>query len=248
MAGLLRHTMLYPISMFCCGCSIQVGVNIIMACHLAACCLYVFSVSSNVIFHVPLLASAWTVQSQLFYAGFCLLGIPVIAGAIAGVLNHIEVNVRLYLYYLMACFLLNAGTMVYMCLVQDACESIGTFVDLMSSNFGEAFLCGIFRIVSYFAAAAGISTEVYCLWVVWSLCESMRDGKGCPELATLMPMKDSIVMKAKRIQEEAHAGFIGFSKAGLPGAHASPYGSVSADGDGSLFGGFNHETEYLSRP
>lgn len=229
--------MLYPLSMFCCGCSIRVGTSIILLCHLVMCILYVISVCSNVIFHTPMLMSAWTVQNQLLYAGFSLLGIPLVVGGLFGVYQRIEVNVRIYLYYLMACFVLNSSGLVYMCVIQDACTTIGSFVNLMSASFGEAFLCGAFRIVSYFVAAGSIATEVYCLWVVWSLCEDMSDGKQCPELSSLLPLKESVVMKAKHLQEKAQVGFTGFRHADLPGPYPNPYGAISTENEGSqIFG------------
>lgn len=236
--------MLYPLPMFCCGCSIPVGVYVILMCHLVVSLLYVVSVSSNVIFHVPLLMSAWSVQSQLVYAGFCLLGIPLIVSALFGVWYRIEVTVRLYLYYFMACFLVNSSGLVYICLIQDACASIGSFVTLMSANFGEAFLCGAFRIISYFAAAGGIATQVYCLWIIWSMCQDMRAGQNFPELQSLLPHKESIVMRAKHIQKQAQADFIGFKHSDTPGPYPCAYGAISTENyESSLFGSVNTEME-----
>merc|ERR1719203_885688 len=166
--------MLYPLTMFCCGCTIPVGASCIVFSHLALSILYVVSICSNVIFHTPLFASAWSIHMQLLYVAFCLVGIPIMCGALWGVYKRIETNVRVYLYYLGLCFLVDVCGMVYFCLIQDPCSMVGNFIDMTVENFGEAFLCGVFRILSYIVVAVAVVVEAYCLWVIWSLCEDVH--------------------------------------------------------------------------
>jgi len=239
--------MIYPLTMFCCGCSVPVGATTILVFHLAAALFYMVCVCSNLIFHSPVFFSTWTAHAQLMYAAFTLLGLPIILSGLWGVYERVEVNIRLYLFYLMACFVVDASALVYFCLVDDVCDTVGSFVNLMASSFGEAFLCGAFRIFSYFMCATGIAVEVYCLWVIWSFCEDVHDGKNGPELWQLIPSKDGIIQKSKRPADGPYADIVGFAHTRLPG----PYGGVTVgedDGsDGRLFGGNNHDSEYPPR-
>jgi len=233
--------------MFCCGCSVPVGAAIILVFHLAACCFYLACVCSNLIFHAPTFFSTWTVHAQLLYLAFSMVGIPIIASGLWGVMQRVEVNIRLYLYYLMTCFILDACALVYFFLVDDVCAAVGSFVNLMANSFGEAFLCGTFRTVSYFLCAGGIAVEVYCLWVIWSMCEDVHEGKNGPELWQLIPTKDGIIQKSRKPQEGPYDDIVGFAHMSLPGPHPSPYGAIDPESDTGLFGGTNHETEYPPR-
>lgn len=237
--------MLYPLTMFCCGCSVPVGAMTVLVFHLAACFFFIGCVCSNLVLLSPTFFSTWTAHAQLFYLGFSMMGIPIILSGIWGVTSRIEVNIRLYLYYLMACFVLDAGALVYFCLVDDVCDTVGSFVNLMANSFGEAFLCGTFRIFSYFLCAGGIAVEVYCLWVIWSMCEDVHDGKNGPELWQLIPSRDNVIQKNKRAQDGPYADIVGFAHSPLPGPHPLPYGAIDPEREnGGLFGGTNHETAY----
>mmetsp|Transcript_132373 Transcript_132373/g.423616 ORF Transcript_132373/g.423616 Transcript_132373/m.423616 type:complete len:240 (+) Transcript_132373:93-812(+) len=234
--------MAYPLTMFCCGCSVPAGTTIILLFHLVACFGILASVCSNLIFHNPVFASTWSVQAQFLYMGFALMGIPIIVSALWGVANQVETNIRVYLYYLMCSFLENAVALVYFCLVEDVCRLAGTLVEVGTSNFGEAFLCGTFRTVSYFTVATGIAVEVYCLWVIWSFCEDVHDGKNGLELWQLIPSKDDMIQRSKSNKEGPYADIVGFAHTGLPG----PYGTVSTDA-ATIFGGGYHDTAYPPR-
>jgi len=243
--------MLYPLSMFCCGCPVNVGVSLILFFHLAACVFYVGSACSNLIFHNPFFSSSWSYNSQLLYTAFCLIGIPTIAAAAWGVASRIEINLRIYLSYLAISFLVDLGAMVYLCLIEDPCETVRSIVTSMTNGpaqwAGEAFLCGAFRIASYVLMTGAVLVEVYCLWVVWSFCEDVHGGKNGPELSGLIPVKDSIVEKTKRPQEGPYAGIVGFAHSKVPGPYPSPYGSISTagmPGQPTIFGGTVHETSY----
>eukprot|EP00932_Pfiesteria_piscicida_P007050 SRR837773.17037.p1 GENE.SRR837773.17037~~SRR837773.17037.p1 ORF type:complete len:183 (-),score=21.78 SRR837773.17037:40-588(-) len=176
------------------------------------------------------------------YAAWCLMGLPVIGGALFGIAHRVETNIRLYLYYLMLCFVMDVVLMVHAVLSEDVCRVAGTLVEVGASNFGEAFLCGTFRTISYVAVAAGVATEVYCLWVVWSFCEDLRDGKSGPELWELLPARDDIIQKTKKAQEGPYGDIVGFAHSQVPG----PYGTVG-ENTSTLFGGGYHDTAYPPR-
>eukprot|EP00419_Tripos_fusus_P006829 CAMPEP_0172679764 /NCGR_PEP_ID=MMETSP1074-20121228/16297_1 /TAXON_ID=2916 /ORGANISM="Ceratium fusus, Strain PA161109" /LENGTH=213 /DNA_ID=CAMNT_0013497993 /DNA_START=68 /DNA_END=705 /DNA_ORIENTATION=- len=213
--------MLYPLSMFCCGCSVPIGVGIILVCHLVACCFYVASACSNLIFHVPLFTSAWSGQMQLLYTAFSLVGIPTIFVAMWGLIMRVEANIRLYLFYLAFSVFVDMMAMVFYTLVRDPCDTLAGILLSMkqgsgSARSGEAFMCGTFRIVSYLSVSAMVLVEVYCIWVVWSLCEDVHSGKNGPELSELMPSKNAVVQKVKRVPEGPYDDIAGFAHSKVP--------------------------------
>mmetsp|Transcript_93419 Transcript_93419/g.241496 ORF Transcript_93419/g.241496 Transcript_93419/m.241496 type:complete len:244 (-) Transcript_93419:81-812(-) len=240
--------MLRPLTMFCCGCSVPIGVGTILLFHLVSNCAFIFSACSNLIFHNPVFASSWTVPLQLLYTAFSLVGLPVIGLAAFGLVNRIEINIRLYLYYFLVCFLIDSSALAYWLATEEPCTFASHTGGLINPAFGEAWLCGLFRITSYIVVAAAVLVEVYCLWVVWSFCEDVHTGMNGPELSELIPGKDAITMRNKVRQDGPHADIIGFHNSKLPGPYPSPYGTISTAADqNTLFGGDHHETEYPPR-
>jgi len=243
--------MLYPVSMFCCGCSVPAGTGVILICHLAFSILFITCASSNIIAGVPTLAANWSPPAQLAYTGFCLMGIPIILAGIYGVVARVESNIRMYFYYLTMCFVVNVVMTIYWCLVENPCTSEAGVVKALSSNFGEAFLCGTMQIVSYGVVTAVVMTEVYCMWVVWSFCEDVHQGRNGPELSELIPGKDAEKITKKFIHQQAgpEAGIVGFATTKLPGPYPNPYGAISTSGEGTtIFGGSQHDTSYPPAP
>mmetsp|Transcript_45739 Transcript_45739/g.102832 ORF Transcript_45739/g.102832 Transcript_45739/m.102832 type:complete len:253 (-) Transcript_45739:42-800(-) len=247
--------MLHPLSVFCCGCSVRFGAGAILLCHLAVCVFYVASACSTIIFHSPFFSSSWSYHAQLLYTAFSLIGLPTIAAAIWGVVERIEANIRLYLLYLVLSFLVDLVAMVYLCLVEDPCTSLKTMAASIASSSGsnwagEAFVCGTFRIASYVGITVAVLIEVYCLWVIWSVCEDVHGGRNGPELSGLMPTKESVIQKSRRPPDGPYDSIVGFAHTKLPGAYPSPYGAISTSGmpgQSSIFGGSAHETDYPPR-
>mmetsp|Transcript_79705 Transcript_79705/g.161479 ORF Transcript_79705/g.161479 Transcript_79705/m.161479 type:complete len:244 (+) Transcript_79705:155-886(+) len=235
--------MLYPLNMFCCGCSLSWGVGCILFFHLLALLFFIVCTCSNIIGRTPLLFSSWSGQAQLVATGFCLIGVPIILSAAWGLYQRIEINVRIYLSYLLLSFVVDAIALIYSLLCQDICVAAGHLTNALEANFGDAFLCGAFRTASYFVVAAVLLVEMYCLWIVWSACEDAHEGKSGPELSDLIPGKDPIIMKRKMIEEGPVGGIVGLSKSKLPGPYPSPYGAITSQGS-TIFGGSTHETNY----
>mmetsp|Transcript_89885 Transcript_89885/g.238801 ORF Transcript_89885/g.238801 Transcript_89885/m.238801 type:complete len:259 (-) Transcript_89885:74-850(-) len=252
----MMGTVLSPTSMFCCGCPVRFGVGSITLGHLVLCCFYVVSACCNLIFKDPFFSSSWSPLWQVIYAAFCLVGIPVTIMAFWGVLNHREVNLRIYLFYLACSCVVNLAFLIYICLIEDACNSVRFFMDSLSGDgrrqdipSGQAFACGVFRIASYLFVAIVVAVELYCLYVVWSMCEDVHSGRGGPEFAELIKAKDleGFSQKRRRPAESPYASVVGFERGKAPGAYPSVYGTLFASDRGSIFGGRNHETSYPPR-
>lgn len=226
-AGLFG-AMLYPLNGFCCGCSVPTGVGIILLFHLAECVLYIISACSTLIFHQSFpLTAEWTFASQMFYTGWCLVGVPIILAATFGVFQRIEANVRLYLFYLIACFLLDIIWVGYYTTVADPChQAMGDIIGAATEQFGHSFFCGALQIASYFFLGVVILLHVYCLWVVWSFCEDVHLGGNGPNLSELLPNRDYEIKTVRHMGDGPKKEIIGFAHTKLPGSYPSPYGAT----------------------
>jgi len=250
--------MLYPATMFCCGCPVSYGVFCILFFHLLACCLYVGGVVSSIIFHVPSVGSTWPIPLQFCLVALYLCGIPVVLCAAYGVMKRIEAPVRIYLYYLFLCFVVNCVLIIAYFLIKDACNDVDpekNVVNVFAETVGAAFLCGVLRIGAWLAAAGIIAMEVYCLFAVWSFCEDVHCGKTGPCLSELEYDKET-KMKMKYYEhrgdrEGPYAGIVGLAHSRVPGPYPEAYGAVSTIGmplQGTIFHGTKHETNYPPPP
>jgi hypothetical protein len=190
------------------------------------------------------LISAWSTPAQLVYTGFCLIGVPITLAGLWGVWTRIEANLRIYFYYLTLCFVMSTVMVAYWCLFQALCDSTGVVVTMLSNSFGEAFICGAVSIASYAAVAVVVIIEVYCLWIVWSMCEDVHLGKNGPELSQLIG-KNVTAFHMHKQAGGPEAGIVGFASYKVPGAYPNPYGALTTTGEGrTIFGGTQHETSY----
>jgi len=137
-----------------------------------------------------------------------------------------DVAVRMYLVYLLFTFVLDTLLLVYLILWKDNCSIAG---DLNTTAlFGRAFVCGFLRILSYLFVSVAITVEVYCLFIVWSLCEDVHEGASGPGLWELIEGKEEAFEKKheemRGEREGPYANIPGLAYyANLPGAYPSPY-------------------------
>eukprot|EP00928_Gymnodinium_smaydae_P063988 TRINITY_DN47434_c0_g1_i1.p1 TRINITY_DN47434_c0_g1~~TRINITY_DN47434_c0_g1_i1.p1 ORF type:complete len:247 (+),score=37.00 TRINITY_DN47434_c0_g1_i1:94-834(+) len=242
--------MLSPLTMFCCGCQVKTGAYAVMFLHLAWCASVVFAAVMNVAFRTPTFAAAWTLPGQMFHAGFALVGVALISSGIFGLMSRSEVNVRLYLYYMLVASVIWAIDLVRILLLKDQCTSDGQGAsDIFRSfadTFGEAFLCGTFQIACYFLVSILAWLQVYCLWTVWTVCEELREGHLAPELAELLPSKADLIQKVRMSGDGPYTDIVGLAHARVPGPYPSPngYDAISTTGmpaQPTIFGGSRHD-------
>lgn len=243
--------MLYPLQMFCCGCSIGTGSYFVLYSHLLFCVGLLSLISADLIFRSKnTLISGTSEDEMLWHAGWCMIGIPIIVSGIWGIAGKSEQNIRLYLYYLLACFVVNFVILSRTFLLEDFCNNgKATTMTAMQANFGEAFMCGVFLIFSYFFVAASLLVQAYCLWLIWSLAEDIKHGSLGPELHELLPSRDGFVKRTKRDYAET-GDIVGLAHAKLPGPYPptntgyDSINSVGMPGQAKIFGGNNHEVNY----
>eukprot|EP00927_Polykrikos_kofoidii_P055314 TRINITY_DN49583_c0_g1_i1.p1 TRINITY_DN49583_c0_g1~~TRINITY_DN49583_c0_g1_i1.p1 ORF type:complete len:251 (+),score=31.54 TRINITY_DN49583_c0_g1_i1:112-864(+) len=245
--------MLFPLTMFCCGCRVITGVWIILACHLALCSLCVVFTVCNLILDIPTMTAAQSPVQQLYATGWSLIGIPLIVSAFYGVFHRVDINIRLYLYYILCSFVVSVVGLFALLFSDDVCDmkADGTFTGAFAASFGEAFVCGFMQIFVYIFTASAILTQAYFIWVIWSLCEDVHFGKGGPELAELLPSKADAIHKKCRPGDGPYTDIVGLAHAKIPGPYPFAFSTpatVGMPGQPTIFGGTSHEMNYPPSP
>lgn len=241
----------FPLTMFCCGCPISFGTNLILFIHFAVSMFFLVTAFMNIVLHEPTFNKDTSYSVQLWLAGFSLCGLPIIFSAAYGVMMRMETNVRLYLYFLFVSFVVDLVVAIQARTHEDPCNSSSSLTKFLSDRWGEAYLCGLTRIGSYGFATAVVLVEAYALWVVWSFCEETYNCKGGPELSELLDGKEDIIQARTEGKEGPYAGIVGLAHSKLPGPYPSPYGTLRTEGmpgQGTIFGGIRHETRYPPPP
>jgi len=246
--------------MFCCGCSLKVGVCIILGCHLLACVVYVAVTFSSLVLHMHSFDSAWGPSTQMALAALYLSGIPIILSALIPIIlsgarsvtNRTRASLQFYLAYLSVCLVIDSIVLIHAFMWQDACTTTGSFIKMLGEDFGAAAVCGFTRIASWSFTIAALSLEVYCVYVVWSLCEKMRVGTSLFE--ELMPGADEAFKKKHSRdngpKDSAYTDIIGLAHHKVQGPYPSPYGATGclAAPNYKLWDGTDHDTNYPPRP
>jgi len=243
---------LKPASMFACGCSLATGVKVILAFHLVACMLYLSATFCDMVLQMKSfgMMTSWSPLWQFSMIAFNMCGVPVILAAMYGISRHIDVAIRFYLGYLLIAFVINTVALIYMFILQGSdCTAPGNVGNAMVGEFGLAFMCGFLRILAYFFVSTVITMEVYCLYIVWSLCENISEASG-PGIWSLLESKEHAFEKEKDhwhndrnsnghihngwayTGEGPYADIAGLNHTKLPGAYPSPYGALEGVGFG----------------
>lgn len=166
---------------FLCGCPIWFGVSLIILVNALHNVFYIVCVTLNIIFKIPTFGANDPPASQVFNAAWCLVGIPFILAAIAGMITKQESNMRLYLVYLSTTFLLDL-VLVVQFLSGDLCGNMPRSLQ----KHGGAFACGFIRITSVGFTVMMMIIMAYAVYTVWSFCEDLKAGGGGRGLDQLM--------------------------------------------------------------
>mmetsp|Transcript_46465 Transcript_46465/g.122689 ORF Transcript_46465/g.122689 Transcript_46465/m.122689 type:complete len:195 (-) Transcript_46465:28-612(-) len=130
-----------PMTQVCCGCSLQFGVQTIVFAHLGWCLMWIWMVTCNIILRIPAMAVGVNRPQQTVNAMWNLAGLPFIIMALWGLWHRVDVQVRLYLHYLVVSFSMHLVLIIYYLFVQDACSLLPS---TLKYN-GLAFACGVVR-------------------------------------------------------------------------------------------------------
>lgn len=235
--------MLAPLTSFCCGCSLVGGVYLILAWHLAADVLYIACAVGNLVSHDPTFSHTWSYAEQCGMTAWCLVGLAFLLVGWFGVYKRVETCVRMYLYYMFGCFCIDLYIVLRTFIFQDACSSSSGLISLLNQDYGQAFLCGWYRIIAHLIVGTAIFTVSYVLWVLWSFADGLSSGLNLSDLSELLPHRDDVIgMKGTTAKPGGYPGGAGY---GGTGARKS---SALAQHGGRGTSGHFEEDEDLGEP
>jgi len=233
----LLNQMIHPMDSFCCGCSLDFGIwimlfyNFIQSCRFILTCVGEIVLSPNG--HLSMAPAA-----EALNCAVALASLPFILAGWSGVKYQIEPHLRIYLAWLFAYVTLNT-VLVGIAIATSNCHDLDAF------SAGGAYACGALRAFHAAYAALWIIGSAYCLFIVWSKCEELEyvDSK-----ADFQGMLDDSRAKyeAQLKKGLAQTGLYGLGAA-LPPARPVQYGSLGSPifhGSGSIFGGKDHDMSY----
>ncbi|CAK0906262.1 unnamed protein product [Prorocentrum cordatum] len=228
--------MVQPLSSFCCGCPLEMGVRITLTLHLLSCLFYMATCWLNVVVEAPTLGSDVAMGTQAFNCGFALASLPFVVSGFSGVFYEIEVHLRVYLYWLILTVSMDSVLYAYV-LCQNSCAKIPVFLE----DVGGAFSCGFMRMAGTLMLASWLVLMGYNAFTVWSLCEELQEA-GCERGFTDLAKHAVPDERAMALQHKG--GLFGTGPALLQPARPVVYGSLSSQ----LYGGsvpiFGGETAY----
>jgi len=231
-----------PASQFCCGCSVKFGVILILLLHLIE-CLWTTIVTAVFIMGRSVAMMAYATFSdigvQTAFACFSLAGLPIIISALWGVYHGVETCVRLYLYYLVAAFLLDALFLTHHFFFHDDCDKLTHNI----MDEGRAWACGWFRIFDLIYIGMMLAIPAYFIFIVLSYCQDMAEGGAGPDLSDL-----SLNVKRKRQSASNTDATVN----GLSKWYSSGYGAADSighlGGNHKILNGTYHDMEFPPQP
>lgn len=230
-----------PTTSFCCGCPLDLGIKVVLGIHLLVCFFYSYTTISNVVFEQPTLGYHISVEAQAFNSGFALASLPFIVSGWSGARYHIEVHLRIYLYWLVLTFVLDL-VFVAVKFYLTSCSRLPQFL-VGSNGVGGSFACGAMRVSSMTLLVLYMTLMGYSVFVVWSRCQQLQLGSseqgfnglvGCSYEVAVPQFRSGLFGTGPRLSKPQAVGY---------GSLASlPFG-----GSAQIFGGTRHEVDYPPR-
>lgn len=225
-----------PTDSFCCGCSLDSGVSLTLVMHMFTSIFYVITAICNLLLDVHTLGYYLSFATQTFNCAYSIASLPFLASGYSGVKYHIEVHLRIYLYWMMVTFLLDCG-FLGMSLFRKSCDApTGNFLD-----YGSSAACGFLRIGDIALFTIWTTIMGYFVFVVWSRCEELRIGGGDGE-STLDDLYNKNAYSENRDYFRHRSGLFGTGPI-LSAPHPIAYGSLATPtfaGSARIFGGRTH--------
>mmetsp|Transcript_49526 Transcript_49526/g.131394 ORF Transcript_49526/g.131394 Transcript_49526/m.131394 type:complete len:237 (-) Transcript_49526:93-803(-) len=185
-----------PASQCCCGCSLDFGVVTIMVLHLVFIVGFLFGFASEIVLDISIFSVDLLPFHGFVHAAWMMMGIVIVVMSVWGVLHRSEQHVRIYLWY----FAITVAVDVH-----------ALFTNLAEVKCGaeEAFVCGMERAIVLSSLCTVTSTQLYCLFVVFSYCHDLSVSGGGPLLQDLPLSKDNIKKKEMYAQMDTYDAHYG---------------------------------------
>lgn len=231
----MRLHFIQPVRTFCCGCTLDFGIKIIIAVHSLVCIFFFVTTLSNIVFDSPTLGHTVSLGTQTFNCFLSLASIPFILSGISGVKHHIEIHLRIYLYWLIFVLALDLVFLVIF-LVKTTCVKMPAVL----AQSGGSFACGAMRIIGILNLLIAVGFMTYAIFVVWSRCEEMQLMGSEPAFTSLL--YDQRLMEQKYLSEHR----MGLFGTGVAAHEAHPIAACSMasevhHGSVPIFGGSVHQ-------
>eukprot|EP00747_Dinoflagellata_sp_TGD_P164178 gnl/TRDRNA2_/TRDRNA2_183731_c0_seq1.p1 gnl/TRDRNA2_/TRDRNA2_183731_c0~~gnl/TRDRNA2_/TRDRNA2_183731_c0_seq1.p1 ORF type:complete len:244 (+),score=19.59 gnl/TRDRNA2_/TRDRNA2_183731_c0_seq1:61-732(+) len=171
-----------PADQFLCGFRLTFGVKLTLwyyLCQNVVCCA---TSVANIVLKMPTLGYATSAIVQIYTAGWCLAGIPLILLALHGTYRRMAMHVRLFLWYMMVSFVIDFAYVVHFFMIKDACDNLPNTVP----NSGRAFACGIARSMSGGVVMLVTILHLYAIYIVWSFIQDITAGGSAAVLTDLL--------------------------------------------------------------
>lgn len=178
------------------GYPLTVGVQAICVLHAIVCLAFVACASSV----VTITLGTYQVSTGLQIAAstYHLIGISVIAGALAGTISRSEFPLRVYFYYMLIGTLCWGAGLIRVLQRSGDCSFVRE--STQSQRIGINFSCGMVTAAWIFCTLVVFMCQVYCCFAVWHLKEHLA---GRDESQHLLEHEDPAT---KKLRQGGHLG------------------------------------------
>jgi len=235
---LSRKMVCLPATQCCCGCSLSVGVKIIMILHLLADVAIVISSGMNIVFGLPnpfMVVPDFNLESAMLFYG--LAGLPIIVTALYGAWCRDEVKVRLYFFYMLLTMVFLTVLVFQGLVFTDICNSLPEIL----AEEGKAWACGVARYFRVFLVSVFLGIIAYATFIMKSYGEDLAEGAAGPELY------DLTWNKSPDVQPSYSYGSVQGLGEHVPGEFNTIFETACSDGLGgskTIFNGKYHDLAY----
>lgn len=235
----------HPATQCCCGCSLDVGIKLLLLANLLHNLFYIYASVTAVGYHDESYAysTSWTVM--IGGCWFALAGIPIMFLAYWGLPRKTPAPLWCYLYYLVLVCVYDVWTAMKDVILSGPCGTIPPFLE----SHGNAFACGAKRVADLTIFVLITSIQIYLIHVVWSKCEDLETCAGSPDLSDLWRSKEPYKQPVLNM-EGAYSSLVGFAsefRGTTKDSSISAFAGPAPPGFGgapSIFQGTFHEMEY----
>jgi len=140
-------------------------------------CISLIAISSS---EKPIQIAAVEVSPnvQVAAAAWAFVGIPITLAAGVGSLYRIELNIRLFFWYLVVSFFFGVTIPIWFMASGSICSTV---VSAEVQRMGSAFVCGFTDTATFFWTMIGGLIHMYIIYIVWSASEEIA-ATPYPEL------------------------------------------------------------------
>eukprot|EP00418_Pyrodinium_bahamense_P017384 CAMPEP_0179122648 /NCGR_PEP_ID=MMETSP0796-20121207/57892_1 /TAXON_ID=73915 /ORGANISM="Pyrodinium bahamense, Strain pbaha01" /LENGTH=239 /DNA_ID=CAMNT_0020821273 /DNA_START=42 /DNA_END=761 /DNA_ORIENTATION=+ len=229
---------LQPVTTFCCGCPLDFGIQVILSIHLFVSCFYMVTGFCNVVLDERTLGYHASDATQAFNCGFALAGLPFLVSGASGLKYHIEIHLRLYLYWLMLTFALDVVFLLVLLYMKSCVRMPEALIEM-----GGSFACGTLRLGSVTMLVLYVVLMGYAVYIIWSRCEQLQFGGSDASFTGLVGSVHEVSLPQHRV------GLFGTGPR-LSQPQAIEYGSLASEpfeGSARIFSGKCHDCSFPPR-